>query len=896
MKKALLFIGLIMCVQSALFSQIGSTPTTFNNGINLPNTPVGTITDTVALFNNGNILKSEFSLNDIAKEITSIEALKTVGGVSRGDFVKTSSYYVGLNVGGAIYEKVDPAGLTPNDMDLILATDGDIYKLSQPTVTPYMFGALQEDVAHTSKLQAFFDYVDAEDVVGDWRGTWEIDNTITITGVSQEYICGSIETNNSALVEPAISIEAANSEFRGLFELTGSTSAAYSSRNSLTGIDFTNGGGRNSFDYIRVTGFKGYGIRLYGSGGGNNTMNIIEKVKITACGSTGSGYLTGSGTATVSNVVNTGSSGSVNQRSTITVNAVDNAWVENELLEIDGKIHTITAPIVGTDIEVYPWVDTAFTGTIYGLNGGFLIAGADGASMNIGQIDAIRCGVVRTGSLYGSIIDVIQTQSCGVGYAIGYVYNSNNLGSVVNQLYTENNTFDFAQITGVNTNTKINMVTEQINNFFIMQPQTTLFADQNNVPFPGVITRNSQNYSSTLLQKKRNLISAASSVKMDNDKLRNKVSMINNNPTFEIRWDEPINNIFGLDEIFINVYGTGSNNNPTGTINFTLDPDDQTAGITIMGGISYALSGLTEPAFINMYFDHANQNWIVSNSTGLPDTTAAWEIIDPNGGYLTVTRDDNVTVSGDEIGGIEFKTGDGSFAAGDEILSRLIGVADGDLGTGSNSKTDLVYYARQVETQAYTEQFRLKANGIITSEATVAEIEAEGLSVVPTKEWVNGVTGWADYADTVYTSGSPLSLAAATDTTLPNNAGTTVDSQKPDDVTSFYDGTVITGRNGDGIAITVEFNITPTNANTTYVEVWFDITGGTGTPTNLANLYKRIITFPKGNGVERPVNFTINGYTLGTWEANGAVVKVRADNTADIYDIRYVVTRTHKAK
>lgn len=160
-----------------------------------------------------------------------------------------------------------------------------------------------------------------------------------------------------------------------------------------------------------------------------------------------------------------------------------------------------------------------------------------------------------------------------------------------------------------------------------------------------------------------------------------------------------------------------------------------------------------------------------------------------------------------------------------------------------------------------------------------------------------GRTGWADYTDTQYTSASPLTLVADTITNLPNNAGTTVDSQKPTDITTFYDGTVITGRNGDDIVITVDMKIKPTQVGTTSAEVWFDITGGTGTPTALANLYKRLITFPKGVNVERPFSFSVEGYTLGTWETNGAVVKIISnDGTSDVYDIRYVIKRTHKAR
>jgi hypothetical protein len=152
-----------------------------------------------------------------------------------------------------------------------------------------------------------------------------------------------------------------------------------------------------------------------------------------------------------------------------------------------------------------------------------------------------------------------------------------------------------------------------------------------------------------------------------------------------------------------------------------------------------------------------------------------------------------------------------------------------------------------------------------------------------------GAFGWAQYADTQYTVGSPLSVAADTDTVLPNNALNNIDSQKPTDVDTFYDGTIITGRSGDGIAITVDMLAKPTNTNTSYIEIWFDIGSG-------QDLYKRIITFPKGNGVERPINFSVSGYTLGTWEANGATVYVKADNTVDLYDIRYVITRTSKAK
>ena len=158
-----------------------------------------------------------------------------------------------------------------------------------------------------------------------------------------------------------------------------------------------------------------------------------------------------------------------------------------------------------------------------------------------------------------------------------------------------------------------------------------------------------------------------------------------------------------------------------------------------------------------------------------------------------------------------------------------------------------------------------------------------------------GFSGWGSYTDTQYTSASPLSLLADTDTVIPNNKGTVIETDKPSDISTFYDGTVITGRSGDDIIISVDFAVKPTNAGTDFIEVWFDITGGTGTPVVLSTLYRRIFSFPKGSGVERRISFSHSGYTLGTWEANGAVLYVKANNTAEIYDISYIIKRTHKA-
>lgn len=149
-------------------------------------------------------------------------------------------------------------------------------------------------------------------------------------------------------------------------------------------------------------------------------------------------------------------------------------------------------------------------------------------------------------------------------------------------------------------------------------------------------------------------------------------------------------------------------------------------------------------------------------------------------------------------------------------------------------------------------------------------------------------TGWAQYRDTQYTSASPLVLSPDTDTILPNNAGLVLDAEIPSDVTSFYNGSVVTGRDGDGITISVNLTARPTAGSTTILETWFDIGGAIGA------IYRRLVSFPKGPGVERPINFTVTGYTLNTWEANGATAYVRANGPVEVYDIDYIITRTHR--
>lgn len=145
-------------------------------------------------------------------------------------------------------------------------------------------------------------------------------------------------------------------------------------------------------------------------------------------------------------------------------------------------------------------------------------------------------------------------------------------------------------------------------------------------------------------------------------------------------------------------------------------------------------------------------------------------------------------------------------------------------------------------------------------------------------------SGWVDYADGTYTSGSPLAISGNTDTKLPNDGATVRSDYLPAGIANFYDSGTgkVLGNTGRSMLFTLDFKCTPTNAGTTYIEDWIDI----GSP--VGEIYRRISSFPKGNGVERSIVHSTAMYTLDTWETNGGDVYVRANGTADIYDIRFV--------
>lgn len=158
-----------------------------------------------------------------------------------------------------------------------------------------------------------------------------------------------------------------------------------------------------------------------------------------------------------------------------------------------------------------------------------------------------------------------------------------------------------------------------------------------------------------------------------------------------------------------------------------------------------------------------------------------------------------------------------------------------------------------------------------------------------TLEQVEDRTGWAFYSDTSRTVGSPLALAATTDTDLPNDDSVGSIVEIPTGITEWWDHT--TGKfvgvvEGDMLGLQIEFVFAPSSASS-WIDVWLD-----DGPNELC---RRTIALPKG-ATAQFVKADMAARVTSDWETNGATPRVRAGHTGNLYTIRFTVYRLHAAR
>ena len=156
----------------------------------------------------------------------------------------------------------------------------------------------------------------------------------------------------------------------------------------------------------------------------------------------------------------------------------------------------------------------------------------------------------------------------------------------------------------------------------------------------------------------------------------------------------------------------------------------------------------------------------------------------------------------------------------------------------------------------------------------------------------NEYSGWGDYVDSEYNSSNRLTINNNILTNFSNDGLIIRGNQIPNYINNtggYYNGTHILGRNGDAYLIALRFKAEPQSPNT-FCQFTYNI----GEP--VGSLPARLITFPKGAGIEQNIKFSGVEYTLDTWQSNGALVQVLCDGgDVEFWDISYEFFNLHKS-
>lgn len=158
------------------------------------------------------------------------------------------------------------------------------------------------------------------------------------------------------------------------------------------------------------------------------------------------------------------------------------------------------------------------------------------------------------------------------------------------------------------------------------------------------------------------------------------------------------------------------------------------------------------------------------------------------------------------------------------------------------------------------------------------------------ESFAEDLTGWGYYQDDTVTSGSPLSLVAATPTDLPNAADTVDATELPTDVAEFYEttgSTIVFQAVGELIDVQVQATVEAVAA-TDWLDVWLEDSAA-------AQFARSTYALPKGATAQTIVHrFTVRANA--NLVANGGTIRVESNAAVDVYDIRYLVSRGHKTR
>jgi len=158
---------------------------------------------------------------------------------------------------------------------------------------------------------------------------------------------------------------------------------------------------------------------------------------------------------------------------------------------------------------------------------------------------------------------------------------------------------------------------------------------------------------------------------------------------------------------------------------------------------------------------------------------------------------------------------------------------------------------------------------------------------------IENYTGWQQVIDTTYTVGSPLTIAQGVTGKIQTGTITTIDTQLPTGVTSFWDNTtdkLIAVNNGDAFTLSLRFKA-KMNTLSGYFDANLDI--GVGAPID--PISSESVLFTRAANTEQSFDIDLSYFTGTTFISNGGEIQIVPINgDIEIYDIRLVIIRTHK--
>jgi hypothetical protein len=500
------------------------------------------------------------------------------------------------------------------------ATQRTVLDKLRDVVSVKDFGAVGDGVADdTAAVQAFFNHLQSADYgLAVIDGVFRVTSALTLTNPLTKVIVGDCQFVAASAIANVLTISGFNWGYWERLSILGTGSTSFASRTCNTGLRLV-ASGRVRFGFLKTDRFAFAGVCC---DSGNSNMTDLGHVTAQDCGSGASTYsLTGSW----SSPVNTGTTGSTNQRTAITVTQLPPSFILNNdygtigamsiMVRIGGQLYWIDSIDQGlSTLTVYPWLpSTATPGSFeYVFGGGVFLRGADTNVFGMSMVDVTRCGIgLCVNSLYGPNVRRVVTQFCGTGIVIGATPSSAMIGGHFDGAYFEGNSEDIF-VTQFQGSAGYNYFGAEyaldLSKCSVLAPRLTSNA----------LSESLQTFSRTPMMyqgfRKQHLFGKSANnytgsiITLSPHHRSGDLVYFVNSPTVSLQSiDLQQNRMFGEDSAKIVFFGTGANSAPTGTITFNAP-----SGWTVNGGATATFSGLTAPGNFAVYWNISSTNVVVA--------------------------------------------------------------------------------------------------------------------------------------------------------------------------------------------------------------------------------------------------------------------------------------------